>query len=101
MTTSILRCAMQFASLVAIAACSIHPGFPNGGPDAAPGDTLSPTGDAGPNAVGVTVTAHGAPAPGVVVYFQNADSSLVLGAEPDASGWAAAPHRAGGYVNVA
>jgi hypothetical protein len=103
MTTSILRW-MQFAnlftSLMAIAACSSHPGFPNGGPDAAPGDTLSPTGDAGPNAVGVTVTAHGAPAPGVVVYFQNADSSLVLGAVTDASGSASAALSAGGYVTV-
>jgi hypothetical protein len=76
------------------------PGVPNGPPDAAPADTLSTSGDAGADAVTVAVTLRGAPAPGVPVYFQNADSSLVLAVTTDPRGIAGAALAAGGYVTV-
>jgi len=84
-----------------LAGCSgNHPGFPNGVPDA-PGDTLSSmTGDAAPDAVTLTVTAHGAAVPGVAVYFQTSDSSLVLAATTDEHGTAGAVLPPGGYVTV-
>jgi hypothetical protein len=83
-----------------LAACNDHPGFPSAAPDAGSADALPTTGDAAPGAVVVTVTLRGAPAPGVAVYFQNADSSLVLGATTDNHGAASAVLAAGGYVTV-
>jgi hypothetical protein len=83
-----------------LAACDHHPGFPNGTPDAAPADTLPTAGDAGPDAVTLTVTVHGAPMPGVAVYFQSADSQLVLGAVTDEHGTAGAMLGVGGYATV-
>ncbi|HEX3760224.1 MAG TPA: hypothetical protein VHW23_16015 [Kofleriaceae bacterium] len=87
------------AACAACAACNSHPGFPSGAPDAA-ADALSPSGDAGPDAVTVTVTLRGVPAGGVPVYFQNADSSLALAVTTDAQGTAGATLAAGGYVTV-
>lgn len=83
-----------------LAACNSHPGFPNGAPDGGPGDSASPTGDVAPEAVTLTVTMRGAPAQGVAVYFQNADSSLVREATTDEHGTAGAVLAAGGYVTV-
>jgi hypothetical protein len=101
MTASVNWTAVGFCSLLAVCvACGDHPGFPNGVPDAAAPDTLLPSGDAGPDAVTVTVTLRGAPVPGVTVYFQNADSSLVLAAATGQGGTAGAVLAAGGQVTV-
>ena len=83
-----------------LAACNSHPGFPNAASDAGSADAMPTTGDAAPGAVAVAVTLRGAPAPGIAVYFQNADSSLVLGATTDDHGTASAVLAAGGYVTV-
>lgn len=80
-------------------ACNSHPGFPNGAPDAA-ADALPPSGDAGADAVTVTVTLHGVPAGGVPVYFQNADASLALAVTTDVAGTAGAVLGGGSYVTV-
>src|SRR5262245_56512944 len=90
--------ALGLASL--LAACSHHPPFPNGAPDAGSADALPTTPDAAPSAVTMTVTLRGATVPGTAVYFQNADSSLVLAATSDANGTASAMLAAGGYVTV-
>lgn len=91
------------ASLAAmLAACNNqHPPFPNAPPDA-PVDALALpiTPDAAPGAVVVTVTERGSPVPGLAVYFQAADSSLVLAAATDAAGTASTVLVAGGYVTV-
>lgn len=91
------------ASLAAmLAACnSQHPPFPNAPPDAPVDALVLPiTPDAAPGAVTVTVTERGAPVPGLAVYFQAADSSLVLAAATDAAGTASTVLAAGGYVTV-
>src|SRR5258706_4899125 len=64
-------------------------------------DTLSqPTGDAPPGATTLTVTVAGMPAANVPVYFQNADSTLVLGAITDAHGTVGAMLVTGGFVTA-
>jgi hypothetical protein len=50
--------------------------------------------------VAITTTLGGQPAGGVHVYFQNADSSLVLATVTDASGTASAVMQPGGYVTA-
>jgi hypothetical protein len=84
-----------------LAGCSYHhPPFPAGMPDAAP-DALAPsTGDASPGAVTIAVTVGGVPAAGVAVYFQNADSALVLAVSTDQRGTANAVLPAGGFVTA-
>ena len=56
--------------------------------------------DAAPAPVRLTVTLDGTPQSGVHVYFQNADSSVVLATTTDATGTAAAVMVAGGYVTA-
>lgn len=71
-----------------------------GPPDAAI-DTLGPpTADAAAGAVTVSVTVGGIPAANVPVYFQDADSTLVLAVTTDAQGTAGAIIAAGGYVTL-
>ena len=50
--------------------------------------------------VSIVVTLGGAPQEGVIVYFQNADSSLVASTTTDASGLASATMVAGGFVTA-
>jgi hypothetical protein len=72
-------------------------------PDAAPHDgPVVPDGpvDTAGTPVAITVAAAGTPVPGVHVYFQNADSTLVLATTTDASGTASAVMVAGGYVTA-
>jgi len=73
--------------------------------DAAPTDGQVDAADAAPDAavpqnVTLTITKNGSPAREVVVYFQNADSSLVATATTDADGVAQAMMAAGGYVTA-
>jgi hypothetical protein len=64
-------------------------------------DTLGqPTGDAPPGATTIAVTSAGLPAANVAVYFQNADSTLVLGATTDAHGTVGVMLATGGYVTA-
>src|SRR5438105_2298725 len=64
-------------------------------------DTLGPaTGDAPTGAVTLTVTSSNQPAANVSVYFQNADSSLVLAATTDAHGTVGAMLATGGFVTA-
>lgn len=64
-------------------------------------DTISPTtGDAPPGAVTLTITDGSQPASNVTVYFQNADSSLVVAATTDAHGTVGAMVAAGGFVTA-
>ena len=67
------------------------------GPDAG-----APAADASATAgvVGLVVTQHGTPEAGVVVYFQNADSSLVARAVTDLTGTARATMATGGFVTA-
>lgn len=53
-----------------------------------------------PQAVSVTITAGDDPIPGVTVYFQDADLSVVAALETDAGGVAAAELAAGGFVTA-
>ena len=72
-------------------------------PDAAPthdGAADSPIADAAPNPVTIAAVFNGAPVAGVHVYFQNADSTLVLATTTDATGTASAVMAAGGYVTA-
>lgn len=67
----------------------------------APPDTLgTSTGDPPPGAIALAVTALGVVAPDVPVYFQNADSSIVLATKTDAKGVAWANLADGGYVTA-
>jgi hypothetical protein len=70
-------------------------------PDAAPhdGHPDSPIDTAG-NPVTFTATRDGAPVSGMYVYFQNADSTVVLATTTDANGTASAVMDAGGYVTA-
>lgn len=71
-------------------------------PDAAPhrdGAPDSPA-DAAVNPVTFAAVLDGQPVSGVQVYFQNADSSLVLATTTDATGTASAVMAAGGYVTA-
>jgi hypothetical protein len=64
-------------------------------------DTISPTtGDAPPGAVTIAITSASQPASNVTVYFQNADSSLVIAALTDAHGTVGAMLATGGFVTV-
>jgi hypothetical protein len=73
-------------------------------PDAAPHDgPVTP--DAPVDAIAgtpvtISTSVNGAPVPGVHIYFQNADSSVVLATVTDASGVASAVMDAGGYVTA-
>lgn len=58
------------------------------------------TPDTPPAVVKLTVIERGAPVANVPVYFQNADSSLVLMAPTDGSGVASATMNAGGFVTA-
>jgi hypothetical protein len=69
-------------------------------PDAPPGIDGQVTPDTANQAVTVTVTRDGMGLDGVVVYFQNADSSLVKMAMTDASGVASTVMAAGGSVTA-
>ena len=71
-------------------------------PDASPRDgaTDSPVADAAPNPVTLAAVYNGTPVAGVKVYFQNADSSLVLATTTDATGTASAVMQPGGYVTA-
>lgn len=86
------------ALVLVMAACggddAVHhlpdaPPAPDGGPDAA---------TAGP--VSITVSLFGTPNAGVAVYFQNADSSVVLTTTTDATGTATAMMEPGGFVTA-
>jgi hypothetical protein len=70
-------------------------------PDAAPhdGQPDSPIDTAG-NPVTFTATRDGTPISGMYVYFQNADSTVVLATTTDANGTASAVMDAGGYVTA-
>jgi hypothetical protein len=68
-------------------------------PDAVAPDTAPP--DAASTTVALTVISHDAPAPGILVHFQNADSSLVASLETDATGTAEVEMAAGGFVTLA
>lgn len=70
-------------------------------PDAAHADGApdSPV-DAAALPVTLTATYNGQPVAGVHVYFQNADSSVVLATTTDASGTASAVMQAGGFVTA-
>jgi hypothetical protein len=73
------------------------PVFPDGPPtDAAPDAPI----DAMPAPVRLTITKNGTPARDVVVYFQNADSSLVATLTTDANGVAETLMPAGGFVTA-
>lgn len=61
---------------------------------------LDAAGDADTSHVTLTATKDGAPMVGVNVYFQNADSSLVLATTTDATGTARALIVPGGYVTA-
>lgn len=64
-------------------------------------DTLSQTtADAPPGAVTLTITNAGEPVAGAGVYFQNADSSLVLGATTDSHGTVGAVLAANAFVTA-
>lgn len=72
-------------------------------PDAAPHDgpvTADAAIDAAPLPVTITTTRDGQPIGGVHVYFQNADSSVVLATVTDAGGNASAVMAAGGSVTA-
>ena len=56
--------------------------------------------DAAPTPVTITTTVDGSPVGGVHVYFQNADSTVVLATVTDATGTASAVMAAGGYVTA-
>jgi hypothetical protein len=73
----------------------------DGGGDAAP-PIDAPAIDAAPapGVVTVTVTGGGVGIAGVVVYFQNVDSSLVAEVMTDGSGVASATMKPGGYATV-
>jgi hypothetical protein len=60
----------------------------------------APGGDAALQPVTLTITNGTTPVPSIHVYFQNADSSLVVDATTDASGTASAVMAAGGYVTA-
>lgn len=60
----------------------------------------APTIDAPAQPVALTITRNGAPRQGVVVHFQNADSSLVGTEMTDATGRASRVMNAGGYVTA-
>lgn len=72
-------------------------------PDAAPHDgPVTPDGpiDAAGTPVAITVTQNGAGVAGAHVYFQNADSTVVLATTTDATGTASAVMADGGYVTA-
>jgi hypothetical protein len=94
--------ANRLALATLLAACgSSHPPFPNGSPDAPPGDTLpQSTGDAAPNAVTVQVTLAGTAVANVAVFFEDPQSKPVGAATTDAQGTANALVPAGGFVTV-
>jgi len=71
---------------------TIHDAAHDGAPD-------SPA-DAAAAAVTVTITSNGSAAPGVTVYFQNADNTLVMVETTDANGVASAVMAPGGYVTA-
>jgi len=80
---------------------------PDAAPDAAPSD--GPVVDAPPDApidapaplpVFLRILKNGNPAPGVLVYFQNADNSVVATVNTDGNGIAQAVMVAGGYVTA-
>ncbi len=91
----------RLAIITLLVACGGHETpFPFAGPDAGY-DALPPqNADAPGGAVTLTVTQGGMPAAGVTVYFQNADSTLVLAVGTDANGTAGAVVQPGGYVTV-
>ena len=92
---------MRTSALALLAACGHYTAFPTGEIDAPPADTLSPpTADAPTAAVTASVTVAGVPVPGVTVYFQDADGTLVLGATTDANGTVGATLAAGGFVTI-
>jgi len=71
--------------------------------DAAPqndGAADSPMADAAPSPVTIAAVFNGTPVAGVHVYFQNADSTLVLATTTDATGTASAVMAPGGYVTA-
>jgi hypothetical protein len=71
-------------------------------PDAAPHDgpaTDAPA-DAAGDPVTLTATRNGIPVPGVHVFFQNSDSSIVSNTTTDDNGTASAVMAAGGYVTA-
>lgn len=69
-------------------------------PDAPPQPDADADIDTAAEAVTLTVTKNGAPVPGVLVYFQNANNSLVKKADTDAAGKASAIMDAGGFVTA-
>jgi hypothetical protein len=88
-------------AIVALAACSgSHRPFPMESPDAMPDTLPSPTADAPPGSVTLSVTEHGLPAAGIAVYFQGADSSIVAAMTTDAHGTANAVLLDGSFVTV-
>jgi hypothetical protein len=97
-----MRC-VQLASLVLLA-CGGGPShhLADGAPDS-PIDLHmdAPTPDApATGSVSVVVTVQGSAGSNVPVYFQNADSTLVLEAITDATGRASATMKSGGFVSV-
>jgi hypothetical protein len=87
------------AALVAFAACgdniTISPT-----PGTLPERAKGPIKPGLPDPVTVTISRGGIPQPDVEIFFQNADSSLVLAAKTDATGTASAYMAAGGYVTA-
>jgi hypothetical protein len=72
---------------------------PDATPHDGPGVTDAPA-DASGNPVTITMTAGNGPVAGVHVYFQNADSSVVLATTTNAAGQASAVMAAGGSVTA-
>ena len=73
---------------------------PDATPHDGPGSPDSPAIDAAPNPVTIAALLDGQPVAGVHVYFQNADSTVVLSTITDAQGTASAVMAAGGYVTA-
>lgn len=90
------------AAVLLVAACSadLHHTIDAGPADASFDILGSATGDAPSNAVTLVVTRVGMPVPGVAVFFQNADSSLVSASLTNDDGLAFAVMDAGGYVTA-
>lgn len=93
---------MRVLALVLVAAaCGSDPvrHIPDGRPqpDARASDGAA---DTAPAPVTLTITKDGTPQAGVHVYFQNADSSLVLGTTTDATGTASAVMSPGGFATA-
>jgi hypothetical protein len=88
------------ATALVLAACGSNHHTVDGGHDSAH-DTLSqPTADAPPGSVTIEVTSGGKAVANVPVYFQNIDSTVVLGATTDTHGTVGAVLAAGGFVTA-